>query len=131
MPYQPTSPIPYLGTIDSTVDNVFTCIINPRDTITQYVLKVIDINSTTGEPVLTVTENESGLLYSGTSEQIDTTRITENLQLPLQGNYKTDTLLRIPIPAHYILDKSAETKETAQATKETVSWNWRNLRIES
>ena len=43
MPYQPTSPIPYLGTIDSTVDNVFTCIINPRDTITQYVLKIIDI----------------------------------------------------------------------------------------
>lgn len=112
MAYQPTSPIPYLGTIDSTVDNVFTCIINPRDTITQYVLKIIDINSTTGEPILTVTENESGLLYSGISEQIDTTRITDNLQLPLQGNYKTDTILRIPIPAHYILDKSAETEET-------------------
>lgn len=124
MPYQPTSPIPYLGTIDSTVDNVFTCIINPRDTITQYVLKVIDINSTTGEPVLTVTENESGLIYSGTSEQIDTTRITENLQLPLQGNYKTDTLLRIPIPAHYILDKSAETKETDDEDKLYGDYVW-------
>lgn len=124
MPYQPTSPIPYLGTIDSTVDNVFTCIINPRDTITQYILKVIDINSTTGEPVLTVTENESGLLYSGTSEQIDTTRITENLQLPLQGSYKTDTLLRIPIPAHYILDKTAETEETDDEDKLYGDYVW-------
>lgn len=124
MPYQPISPTPYLSTIDSTVDNVFTCVINPRDIISKYVLKIIDINSTTGEPVLTVTEDVTGLMYSGVSAKIDTTRITDNLQLPVRGDYKIDTMLKIPIPAHYILDKSSETNETDNEDKLYGDYIW-------
>ena len=96
MPYQPMSPTPYLETIDSTVDNIFVCVINPRDIISKYILRIVDMNSTTGESVLTVTEDEAGLQYTGTSSQIDTSILIDNLQLPLYGTYKNDTMLKIP-----------------------------------
>lgn len=124
MPYQPMSPTPYLVTIDSTVDNVFTCVINPRDTIYKYVLKVININSTTGDPVLTVTEDEIGRTYSGASSQISSAQTSDNIQLPISGTYKNDTMLRIPIPAHYILDKSSETNSTQDKNRQYGDYVW-------
>ena len=124
MPYQPMSPTPYLETIDSTVDNTFVCVINPRDIISKYVLRIVDMNSTTGESVLTVTEDEAGLQYAGTSSQIDTSILIDNLQLPLYGTYKNDTMLKIPIPANYILDKSEETSETEDEDKLYGDYIW-------
>lgn len=124
MPYQPMSPTPYLETIDSTVDNIFVCVINPRDIISKYILRIVDMNSTTGESVLTVTEDEAGLQYTGTSSQIDTSILIDNLQLPLYGTYKNDTMLKIPIPANYILDKSQENSETKDEDKKYGDYIW-------
>lgn len=133
MPYQPISPTPYLATIDANDDNVFSCIINPRDTIVEYVLTIID--NDTGKTILTVTEDESSLTYYGVHSSIgdsagdddgiyytSTISDTDSLQLPVSGSAKEDAYLEITIPAGYIMYYDADNEKYVSGSGDFV-WN--------
>lgn len=128
MPYQPTSPYPYLETIDAAFDNTFSCAINPRDVIIKYELQIFDIRSTNDSPVLTVTETAEGRSYRGDSEIINTATVKSELQLPLRGTTNDGAVLKIPIPANYILNKYSENESTNDADKLYGDYIW-NIKL--
>ena len=92
MPYQPTFPYPYLEGIDvSKENNVFKCLINPRDEIVGY--KITILSNRDGLEVA----NINSKIINGV--QVKNYQLTEqDTRLPLKGSSKEDTWLNVSIP---------------------------------
>ena len=86
MPYQPTLPSPYMTSIDASIDNVFRCLINPRDRIDLY---DFSIKNSKGEEVYLQKHKANGV--SDTSYTIDE-------RLPFYGTPDNNSWLEIEVP---------------------------------
>ena len=80
MPYRPTYPVPYLTAIDATKDNVFTCLINDKDSITSCILYILNMNNSV------------------------VATIPQSFTSPIIGGNGEDSILPVTIPANTLIN---------------------------
>lgn len=111
MPYQPTNPQPYLCAVDGSTENLFKCLINPKDKIIKYVLTVTCLNTTleafhiTGEYAnSTFTKT---LYIDGKSKTLEKDDFETGL--PVYGSNDESGILSVKIPSNIAISGTSYT----------------------
>ena len=115
MVYEPSYPYPCLDTIDpsDSTGNVFKCLINPRDTVTKYIIEIKPTDLVGLETTLNVVYTIKGELVSGgqkkyIKEGTDSFVLfdlhdTFDTTIPLRGSPNDDSWLMVYMPPNSIL----------------------------
>ena len=123
MPYQPTFPKPYLETIDASLSdgNNFKCLINAKDTITAYEIKIL--SATTGTQICSVrgaivsgTQRKYSKIGTGTETEITSIPSTDTI-IPLKGSYNDNSWLQVNIPNGLVLTNGQNYKWNIKLTE--------------
>lgn len=106
MNYPVTFPYPYLQGIDAEESNVFKCLINPRDTIKNYILTILDSSDDIVACVRGyLKEDNNGNIEQkkcckiGEKKEVELSITPNDSKLPLRGVFDDETWLCVEIPS--------------------------------
>ena len=106
MNYPVTFPYPYLQGIDAKENNVFKCLINPRDTIKNYILTILDSSNDIVACVRGyLKEDNNGNIEQkkwckiGEKKEVELELTDNDSRLPLRGVFDDETWLCVEIPS--------------------------------